>query len=261
MSTKIYDSYVLPNGLDPLVANLEVSKAVRSAYRLLALRAVGTVGAVLRDDTVAPRRERVATVVDALSGFADVTVEDVDRVLRPYTVEHGSVSNLRLAAAIVQAVNAAGRTIRIPNALDLQFSVSWMVDPQTNRVGGHDHYARIYTERPEYREAFLGATGATDFHYQNQSDRPDDVTDEQWEERRETWGRVMPGFEAPASFSPSWELTDVDRLEFESMRAKWLTSAAVCDELDTLKVFKPGARDDYEEWLGQRPAELKQVGT
>lgn len=31
-----------------------------------------------------------------------------------------------------------------------------------------------------------------DFHYQNQTDKPDDITDENWEFRKETWDAILP---------------------------------------------------------------------
>lgn len=259
MSTKIYNAYALPTGTDALVANLAVAEAVRATYRKLALSAVGLAAVLLRDDAVATRTERVETVVTALSGFANVTVADVNLALRPYTVEDHRVPNLRLAAAIVQAINAGAKVCHVTPAIDLLFSVSWMVDPAPNTDGGHDHYVKLYTERQEYVEAFLEATSATDFHYQNQADQPEDVTDEQWENRRKTWERVMPDFEAPASFSPSWELTDVDRLESQMWTGSWLSAEAVYDELDSQGVFKPESRADFEEWLVQKPAKPEPV--
>lgn len=259
MSTKIYDAYALPSGIDPLVANLAVSKAIRATYRQLALLAVGCAAVLLYDDTVTRRVERVDQVVNALNGFANVGVEDVSKALHPYAVDDHRVSHLRLAAAIVQALNAGGQTLRILHGIDLEFAVSWMVDPQPNADGGHDHYAKIYTERPEYKEAFLAATGASDFHYQNQADQPDDVTEEQWEHRKTTWERVIPGLEAPASFSPSWELTDVKRLEFETWGGKWLNAAAVCDELEAAEVLRSGVREKLEAWLPEGPPAPEQV--
>jgi len=42
-----------------------------------------------------------------------------------------------------------------------------------------------------------------DFHYQNQSDQPDDVSDEEWEKRREIWDGIFPHMDTPlnAGFS------------------------------------------------------------
>lgn len=260
MSTKIYDAYALPAGTDALVANLGVSETIRATYRRLALRAVGVTASLLHDDTVTHRADRVETVVRALNGFSDVTVADVNAVLHPFTVEDHRVSNLRLAAAIVQAINSGSKTHRVASIIDLQFTVSWMVDPQPNADGSHDQFAKVYTERQEYIEAFLEATGATDFHYQNSTDQPDGVTEGEWEKRRATWERVM-GREAPASFSPSWGLTDVNCLEFETWTGNWLTAEAVCDELDNQDVFKPGRRERFQAWLSEKPCAPEQVGS
>lgn len=252
MSTKIYDAYLLPEGANVLVANLAVAEGVRPVYQRLALRAVALAGMLMYSDTTVPLREQAERALHSLMGFADLEVEAVNHVLRPFGLDHGRVSNLRVAAAVVQVLNTEAGMVRIDPSADLQVTVSWMVDPQPSPDGGHHQFAKVYTERKEYVEAFLEATGATDFHYQNQTDRPDDVTDAEWESRRVIWGRVL-GSEAPATFSPAWELLDVKHLEFETWRDGWLTAEAVCDELEAQGVFKPGGRAKFETWLAEKP--------
>lgn len=45
-----------------------------------------------------------------------------------------------------------------------------------------------------------------DFHFQNQSDEPDDVTEEEWDFREVVWETIFPGFERPSEIGLTYEL-------------------------------------------------------
>ena len=45
-----------------------------------------------------------------------------------------------------------------------------------------------------------------DFHYQNQTDEPEDVTDEQWKERERVWDKLLPGSGNPSEHGFSFDL-------------------------------------------------------
>lgn len=47
--------------------------------------------------------------------------------------------------------------------------------------------ALIFTERPEYEEAFQSLSFVEDYHYQNQTDRPDSISSTRWNKRRKDW--------------------------------------------------------------------------
>lgn len=47
-------------------------------------------------------------------------------------------------------------------------------------------YAKGFNLIPQHREVILSQAW-DDFHYQNQADRPDDISDDEWEHRRHTW--------------------------------------------------------------------------
>lgn len=248
MSTKIYDAYRLSAGSNVPLATRAVSAAVEPVYRKLAAEAVGLAAVILYGQMAAglSREQAVEKTIRVLGGFADCTVAEVNAVLRPRTVER--VSPLTLAAGVVRAINKAARTRRVGTRSDLLFEVSWMVDPEPNPDGSHDQYAKLYTVRDEYRQAFLAATGAADFHYQNSTDGPDDVTQGEWETRREVWDRVL-GDAAPAEFCPSWSNPWVNRLEFATWMGDWLNHAAVLDALDGLGVLQPLGRAKLAGWF------------
>lgn len=41
-------------------------------------------------------------------------------------------------------------------------------------------------------QSLMAKYSICDYHYQNQTDKPDDITPAEWEKRRETWEKVMP---------------------------------------------------------------------
>ena len=57
-------------------------------------------------------------------------------------------------------------------------------DDVTNRYYGY------YIGEVEYK-SYKHLT--KDYHYQNQSDQPEDISEEKWEERENVWDRLLPG--------------------------------------------------------------------
>jgi hypothetical protein len=47
-----------------------------------------------------------------------------------------------------------------------------------------------------------------DYHYQNQADKPDDVSDREWNKRRRDWDLTLPGAGIPANNGFTADLTD-----------------------------------------------------
>lgn len=60
-----------------------------------------------------------------------------------------------------------------------------------------DLLAITYCEQDELAEAFRGLDEVSEYGYWNNTDQPDDVTDEEWEARRQAWDRSL-GWDAPA---------------------------------------------------------------
>lgn len=53
--------------------------------------------------------------------------------------------------------------------------------------------AIFYCEHDSMLEAAEKALGAKDYHYQNQVDQPDDVTEFEWEQREKDWNEALEG--------------------------------------------------------------------
>lgn len=67
-------------------------------------------------------------------------------------------------------------------------------------------YALLYTDRSTYRETWAGLRSVTPWPYWNSTDRPDDITYDEWEQRRLTWDRLLPCYDPPAIRGLSWSL-------------------------------------------------------
>ncbi|GAA4035106.1 hypothetical protein GCM10023063_19340 [Arthrobacter methylotrophus] len=66
-------------------------------------------------------------------------------------------------------------------------------DPETGRI-----LVRLYTERTAMRDAFEAMGEVEPYSYWNNYDAPAALTEDQWEERRSAWERVMPDYAPPA---------------------------------------------------------------
>jgi hypothetical protein len=90
---------------------------------------------------------------------------------------------------------------RVPGA-DFACDIAFLEDPQD-----HALYALLFSERPEYRAAWESFEEVTPFAYWDNTDRPEEVTAEEWELRRQTWDRVLPyDDDIPSQRGITWSL-------------------------------------------------------
>ncbi len=64
--------------------------------------------------------------------------------------------------------------------------------------GYDDTWYGIIFARHELCEEIMKIEGIVDFHYQNQTDRPEEISEEDWEHRKEVWDRLFMGSSVPA---------------------------------------------------------------
>jgi hypothetical protein len=80
-----------------------------------------------------------------------------------------------------------------------QLDVTFIRDPETNRI-----LALLYAGS-KIEEVFTGQPEVTEYGYWDNTDQPEDVTDEEWEERRVTWDRCL-GYDPPVRRGVSFQL-------------------------------------------------------
>lgn len=93
-----------------------------------------------------------------------------------------------------------------------RFELSIGQDPETGVTVGI-----FYCEDENLRDAFLAMCEVEDFHYQNQTDRPKEITSEDWELRRQVWDRVLPGLGVPAEQMLTFKLDTVPWMDLHSL--------------------------------------------
>lgn len=166
MSTKIYDAYRLPSGADPLSHLAEIREII------------------IRTKVRADLAEAVRLTVDAL-----------DR----YTLSGDTLSGFDPEFPLVSTL-----TDRQEEFSDNDCKVAFLRDSEDGR-----HHTILLTSCNDHREtlgSYFDAHGWTDYHYQNQSDGPEDVSEEDWEERRRAWDRMIgygPLSQYAAIFAPA----------------------------------------------------------
>ena len=87
------------------------------------------------------------------------------------------------------------KQIKISNLRDplVDFSFNLIVIPIKGKV-----LAIYYTEQNEYIEALMYMGEVSEYGYWNDSDKPAELTEEEWQTRREDWDIALPGIGIPA---------------------------------------------------------------
>lgn len=174
MSTKIHNGLILPNAtLEQALAKL---RAVRVKCVAAGVKAIATLIA-----------EQMALSADLAANYCPLGKSGKER---PYMK-----AQREFFAAREEVEGKGVRNV----TWDFTFSV--LVIPH-----GQDILAMFFVEEDlGYRQALTYA-GFEDFHYQNSTDRPEGISEEAWEARRNTWDEVLPGRTAPCEVGFSYEV-------------------------------------------------------
>lgn len=161
MSTKVYDAYRLPEHTDVLALPTQLSAAILPSR--------------LRADAQA---------------IYDCTIRNADRysahreLVPPYQPEWPWDGAIQILA---QAERNKSRNSTFHDRH--RFSVRLLRDPVDDRI-----LALVDMPEPVIRDAFenfAAEHGWADWHYQNQSDRPREIPQTEWDERRQSWDRAF----------------------------------------------------------------------
>lgn len=179
MSTKIHNGYRIAAAglLDPFEFLNDLRAVTTGIYR----------------DLLATALARTAT------GLADAAVRNPEQ----------SSGTQPLTQALQEANRAHREIVRTGQrnpAWDFGFDLVLVADPDDRDW----RYALIYTEQDAYTDAWETNPVVNRFGYWNNTDRPDDVTETEWDRRRTIWNRVLPGYTAPASIGFTWSLLSDD---------------------------------------------------
>jgi hypothetical protein len=183
VSTKIYNGYRI-SGLDggvpdPFAITSDLRDVLRAIYRAAYARQL---------------TEMACHQIDR--------AEWVNRTPGDAKVQPPGSPLMAAHAAIEQATEIIEKQGKRVPPLDFQCEITFLAD-RLNPAG--PIYALLYTEREDYREEFESIEGVEFWGYWNNTDQPDDVTDEQWDERRQVWDRIL-GWDPPVTRGLGWKL-------------------------------------------------------
>lgn len=178
MSTKLHHGHRLAEGVDPFAFIATVRTALnpvrdRADARILAEKVVEIIDKAavhgLPDDPDAPLNDMMSAPLTA----AYLAYEDEQAKLGKTDRRHD------------------------PNRVELAIGL----DQQTGRYG-----VLLFADCDLLVDAFRAMPQVEEYPYWNNSDRPDEVTETEWVERREFWDRMLPGCAAPAEVMFTWSL-------------------------------------------------------
>ncbi len=178
MSTKLHHGYRLAVGVDPFDFIATVRAHIdpvrdRADARILAERAVAIIDKAAVHGLVTHAGDDLASLMKTPLTAAYVAYEYEQAKLRDIDRRHD------------------------PNRFELSFGR----DPQTGRFG-----VLRFADEATLIDAFDAIPEVEEYGYWNNTDRPDDVTEDQWDQRREFWDRVLPGYSAPVEVMLGWSL-------------------------------------------------------
>lgn len=162
MSTKIYNGFMLANGTNIF----DFSKKVRADF-------VPKLIAGLHEE------------------FVNTLAQQYDMAYFPETADdYRKAWNIAPGQAITRRdliLNTRKTTAEYVEKIDnFQVKLAFGEDPKTGNMLGY------LIGREQYFEELLSYEEVSDYHYQNSSDGPDDVSAKEWKERRKAWDRVLP---------------------------------------------------------------------
>lgn len=132
--------------------------------------------------------------------------------------------------------------------------------------------AMIFTRNPAFREVFEKTRGIKEFNYWNNTDAPEDVSEEEWTRRERIWHEVLPGAGIPAEngflvnfvsslplFPRGREITSYLPAK-ERRAAKWADYIVIRRKLDELAAADGEASfSSYSTAVSWARSESKQV--
>lgn len=89
--------------------------------------------------------------------------------------------------------------------VDVSFSIAFLPMSETDIIGA------FFCEDADLARLWMSAPGVEDYHYQNATDRPKAISEDEWEQRRLVWSQVLPG---NASFDSRMFIAEIVPVEF-----------------------------------------------
>lgn len=128
---------------------------------------------------------------------------DNQRILHEYITDYSQCDTYALVRALytrmTELKNSATRTL---SDVDIFYDVQIMRGPEDNTI-----VFKVFSECSDYTKALETQGWCSDFSYWNNTDKDDDVTEEEWERRKKYWDAMpyTPPSESAVGFTQPCE--------------------------------------------------------
>lgn len=114
---------------------------------------------------------------------------------------------------LIENMDAAASNLRADSFYDFTLEIVFLSDPESP----DDSYAMYYGHQQVYRDAWEELPWVGPYPYWNNSDEPEGVSRDEWEERKALWDRLLPGYFPPSASGVTWRL-DTMQPSLETMK-------------------------------------------
>ena len=128
----------------------------------------------------------VLTMIDSIDDAFKLNVDD-------YKI------NLECQKKVQSSLEKSWRTGNDPNFLFSVVIIPW----------DGEYYGCVYDDQISANRALLKDI-ADDFHYQNQTDKPEDISDDDWSEREQIWNDIFDIYFTPGEAGLTYEIVKPD---------------------------------------------------
>jgi hypothetical protein len=203
MSTKIYDAYYVPHGMEGVLA---VKKILEHKYEEYVLQELDRFKDKIGKDLIYKNSHLMGWekwVLKQINPYRDPKVTEWERPLN----EMGN-----LETEYVIRANSRCMERGVPLALDCSMVVFYYRKKFYAQFFGFDYWwAGTFKELRKTRKI-------KDWHYQNQTDKPDNVSDKAWEERENVWEGIFKEQESDTPAQCGFTVNFIDRIQRIIMR-------------------------------------------
>ena len=129
----------------------------------------------------------------------------VDAEARPLRIddEQGTVIDQVIDRVAHRIHKAAQGNVRDP---EFDMSADIAIFPPQKSQDGEFIPVMLFTERQAFAEKWRLSDQVKDFHFQTQEGRPENISEAEWDFRREVWSKLLPHGQTPAESALTYKL-------------------------------------------------------
>jgi len=111
-----------------------------------------------------------------------------------------------------------------------------------------------YTEQPDFQQAWLDKWFVEEYFYFDNTDKPEAITDADWEQRERDWEEALPGVIAPsmAGFTATISTLDMPFASLQLIQSNWPTIEERAHDMTKevmYRVYYVKGYNKYETWV------------